>query len=393
MPDFIDAHFNLGNVLRQQGKFDQSIVHCREVVRLAPDFADGYANLGAAFYDQLRFDDAREQLQHAVRLDPRSVEALANLALTLQGPGQLMRPWSVAIEPWRLTPIFRRHASLGAALQEAADFSGAEASFQRALEIDPGNGSAHFGLALCRLTMGDSARVGPSTSGAGKRTTSTRTLFPTDMERRIARGPHHSAAPRTRGRRYVAVHPLRLARQTLGGQSAAALPPTIGRIAGNLPRRRQRACNRRSDSSVRLPYSAAEPAGRVADGIGHDSGRGALYFTARRPGTPLARRTAAQRAATSRLCFARQPSSTAAIPAGRSPWNTLPGWHPSTGCNSTACNSGRARNHCIRFRQLTGSSIWPVASRRFRTPRRSCRILIWSSVATRPPSIWPVRWA
>ena len=45
-PDYPDAHNNLGNALRNQGKLDQALVAFREALRLRPDYPEAYNNVG-----------------------------------------------------------------------------------------------------------------------------------------------------------------------------------------------------------------------------------------------------------------------------------------------------------------------------------------------------------
>ena len=44
-PDFVQAYNNLGNVLRDKGRFDEAIASYRQAMRLKPDFAEAYSNL------------------------------------------------------------------------------------------------------------------------------------------------------------------------------------------------------------------------------------------------------------------------------------------------------------------------------------------------------------
>jgi hypothetical protein len=46
--DFVDAHSNLGNVLRRQGRVEEAIAACRRAIAIKPDFAPAHLNLALA---------------------------------------------------------------------------------------------------------------------------------------------------------------------------------------------------------------------------------------------------------------------------------------------------------------------------------------------------------
>ena len=52
----------------------------REALRLLPEFADAHNNLGTAFIEQGEFEEAANQFQTALRLRPDFASAQQNLA-------------------------------------------------------------------------------------------------------------------------------------------------------------------------------------------------------------------------------------------------------------------------------------------------------------------------
>jgi len=47
-PDFLEAQFNLGMALAQQGRFDEASQHFAEALRIKPDFAEASFDLKLA---------------------------------------------------------------------------------------------------------------------------------------------------------------------------------------------------------------------------------------------------------------------------------------------------------------------------------------------------------
>jgi predicted TPR repeat methyltransferase len=103
-PGLAEAHNNLGNAFKDQGKLNKAIACYRSAFALKPDFAEAHNNLGTLLTDQGKLDEAVVQYQSALALKPNYAEAHLNLGTALQGLGHV------------------------------AD---AEASYRRALEIDP----------------------------------------------------------------------------------------------------------------------------------------------------------------------------------------------------------------------------------------------------------------
>src|SRR5262249_50395734 len=63
-PGDAEAHYSLGNALRDRGKVGEAITSFREAVRLKPGFAFAHCNLGLALTRQGRF---AEGLRHLYR--------------------------------------------------------------------------------------------------------------------------------------------------------------------------------------------------------------------------------------------------------------------------------------------------------------------------------------
>ena len=86
-----EAHNNLGNALRDQGKLDGAVAEYREAIRLKPHYADAHYNLGNALSDQRKLDEAIAEYREAIRLKPGFAEAHNNLGYALPTKGSRRR--------------------------------------------------------------------------------------------------------------------------------------------------------------------------------------------------------------------------------------------------------------------------------------------------------------
>jgi len=71
MPDNYLAHNLYGQALVNQGRNEEGLAHCREVVRLAPSFEIGRARLGSLLAMQGHLDEAMVHLNAAVAIAPQ----------------------------------------------------------------------------------------------------------------------------------------------------------------------------------------------------------------------------------------------------------------------------------------------------------------------------------
>ena len=71
-PDYADAHNNLANALKDNGRFDEAIDSYRTAINLRPNSAEFHSNLGNAAQDRGQIEAAAAAYRQAVsrRLTP-----------------------------------------------------------------------------------------------------------------------------------------------------------------------------------------------------------------------------------------------------------------------------------------------------------------------------------
>jgi Flp pilus assembly protein TadD len=81
VPDFAEAHANLGLVLDQEGKPAEAEHHYLQSITLNPDLGKTYSNLGTLLANQKRFEEAEAAHRRALELIPDSPAAWSNLGV------------------------------------------------------------------------------------------------------------------------------------------------------------------------------------------------------------------------------------------------------------------------------------------------------------------------
>ncbi|MGZ5073597.1 MAG: tetratricopeptide repeat protein, partial [Usitatibacter sp.] len=99
-PSVPDFHNNLGLLLRDTRRVDESIACFRAALAANPSWFEAYNNLGLAFEAQGRWDDAETAYREAIAREPRFAAARQNLARILLTLGRYREGWSEY--RWRL---------------------------------------------------------------------------------------------------------------------------------------------------------------------------------------------------------------------------------------------------------------------------------------------------
>ncbi|HJZ11073.1 MAG TPA: tetratricopeptide repeat protein, partial [Acidobacteriota bacterium] len=79
-----EAHYHLGNILRDQGKFPGALQAYQESLRINPDYVYARNALGRTFSLLQQDDRALENFRKAVETDPTNAPAYFNLAIQLE---------------------------------------------------------------------------------------------------------------------------------------------------------------------------------------------------------------------------------------------------------------------------------------------------------------------
>jgi tetratricopeptide (TPR) repeat protein len=188
-PDFIESANNLGAVLVEMEDPEEGLKVLIDVIRARPNYAEAHCNVGNAFLALENFPKAELAFQNATRLQKDYVEAYEGLARCAQEQRNLKEAEAFAQQALDLKPRPATYSLLGGIYSEQSfpekatlaydkalgmnpelvsawlgkghlqmelgKMDEAEASFQRALDLDPGNIAPRLSLTQVRKTKAD----------------------------------------------------------------------------------------------------------------------------------------------------------------------------------------------------------------------------------------------
>ncbi len=96
LPDDAEAHYNLGNTLKELARPEEAAASYRQALRIKPGFVEAYNNLGLTLREMGQLEEAAANYRLAVRTRPDFVEALNNLAALLNAQRKSATAFSIA---------------------------------------------------------------------------------------------------------------------------------------------------------------------------------------------------------------------------------------------------------------------------------------------------------
>lgn len=144
MPDSPEAHNNLANTYRRLGRLNEARTEYEAALALNPSYSEAHANLAHLLNELGEHAAALAAVRRAIDLNPRNADAYLNaaaIALAMKQPDEVIR-WINNIfsfapdHPGALM-------AMALVLQETEDFVAAEQFARRAVAAAPQNGEAH----------------------------------------------------------------------------------------------------------------------------------------------------------------------------------------------------------------------------------------------------------
>ncbi len=146
-PNYVAAHGNLGNLLRDQGRLNEAAACYRRVLELNQGSAEAHYHLGLISEEQTRLEEAADYFRRTVELKPDFAEAHDHLGGLLAQRGKVEEAMACFRRALKVNPGFAEtHNRLGGLLADRENFEEASVCFRRALELKPDLAEAHNNL-------------------------------------------------------------------------------------------------------------------------------------------------------------------------------------------------------------------------------------------------------
>ena len=133
---------------RQGGLLAEGEQAARRAVALQPNMAAAWNNLGIILQEALKLDESRSSLERALALEPNDAQTINNLANTFKRLGlaaEAEKRWLAALE---LRPDYAEaYSNLANLYNDQGEFDRAESMARRAIELSPRLTDAHINLA------------------------------------------------------------------------------------------------------------------------------------------------------------------------------------------------------------------------------------------------------
>jgi Tfp pilus assembly protein PilF len=148
-PDYAEAHYNLGNLLKNLKRYEESEAEYREAIRINPDLAEAHNNLGLLLKNLKRYEESETEYREAIRINPDYAEAHNNLGLLLHNLKRYEESETEYREAIRINPDYAEaHNNLGLLLHDLKRYKESETEYREAIRINPDLAEAHYNLGL-----------------------------------------------------------------------------------------------------------------------------------------------------------------------------------------------------------------------------------------------------
>jgi protein O-mannosyl-transferase len=155
LPDYAEAHSNLGNSLGALGRSDEAIEQYRAALKLVPGLAAAHYNLANALAGAGRLPEAVDEYTRTLQISPEFSPAHNNLANALAALGRDQEAQAHYEAALRFDSAYStadtNYANL---LLKLHQISPAQTHYQEALHLNPNDADAHAGLANAFMLLG-----------------------------------------------------------------------------------------------------------------------------------------------------------------------------------------------------------------------------------------------
>lgn len=145
-PNIPEAHFNLGNALKAQGKLNEAASSFKRAISLQPKFG-AFNNLGNTYQALGEYGLAIANYRKAIAIKPDDASVYYNLAMALRANNELQQAKIAYKQAIELRSDFASaYNNLGLVYMDQRQIEKAQHCYRKALELDPQLMYAHSSL-------------------------------------------------------------------------------------------------------------------------------------------------------------------------------------------------------------------------------------------------------
>ncbi|MBF0446468.1 MAG: tetratricopeptide repeat protein, partial [Magnetococcales bacterium] len=149
--DYVDAYCNLGNILQEQGKLDDSYLIYQKAVETNPDNVKALYNFAIVQQNRDELAKAAASYQKVIALKPDFAHAHYNLGIVLEAQNML----DAAIASYKQAIVNKpdyidAYYNLGVVLQKQGKFQDAISNYKKVITLSPDYANAHYNIAVIR---------------------------------------------------------------------------------------------------------------------------------------------------------------------------------------------------------------------------------------------------
>lgn len=149
---------NLGAVVYEQGRVEESIKLHRKAIAIDPNAGIAFNNLGVSLNALYRYPEAVEAYAKAVALDPENERTLSNYGDALTNAGRYAESVPQLLKALAIRPTYAEaYSNLGMAYWGLGQLDQAIAALRKSLELNPGLAMARKNLGSVLLMCGQFA--------------------------------------------------------------------------------------------------------------------------------------------------------------------------------------------------------------------------------------------
>ena len=108
-PNFAEAHHNIANILKENGDLEGAISSYKLALKIKPEYAEAYCNMGVAFSEQGDAAAAQRCYKQALEIQPSHAETYRNMSLDLLKDQQFNEGFNLYEWRWKIHKRARTH--------------------------------------------------------------------------------------------------------------------------------------------------------------------------------------------------------------------------------------------------------------------------------------------